>query len=242
MNESGEEAIQAGDCRVQVIRKDIKNIHFSVKPPDGKAILSIPLATRYEAARAFALSKLPWIREKQASFQKQTRETLREYIERESHYLWGKRYLLHVVERDGRPSVSLGHREIILIVRPGSAEAKRAEVLGAWRRRLLHQEIPPLLEKWSEKLGVPRPRYFLRRMKTRWGSCNRLTGYIMLNARLAGKPRNLLEYVIMHELAHFLEPRHNNAFVAILDRHYSGWRDARAELNELPLAAEAWRE
>ena len=207
-------------------------------PPDGRVTQSAPTATRLEVARAYAISKLGWIREQRQRLAKQARETPRQFIERESHYLWGRRYLLTVVHREAKPSVSLDHKRITLTVRPGSDAAKRAEAMHAWHKMLLHHAVPPLIEKWEQKLQVAVRGYFLQRMKTKWGSCNRQAGHIRLNTELVKKPKDLLEYVIVHEMAHLIEPTHSVRFLAILDEHYPTWREARAELNELPLASE----
>jgi predicted metal-dependent hydrolase len=185
----------------------------------------------------YAISRLGWIRQQQAALGAQARETPRQYVERESHYLWGRRYLLRVVESEGKPFVALDHKRITLTVRAGSDAAKRAQVLHEWHKGLLHAVVPGLLAQWQPRLGVQVSGYFLQRMKTQWGSCNTVLGNIRLNTELVKKPKDLLEYVIVHELAHLLEPTHSERFVALLDTHYPTWREARAELNELPLAA-----
>ena len=236
------ETITIGEMAIEVLRKEIKHVHLSVHPPDGRVTLSAPAGTRPEAMRAFAVTKLGWIREQQRRLAEQARETDRQFIERESHYLWGRRYLMTVEYRPAKPSVRLDHRRITLTVRPGSDAAKRAAVVHDWHKRLLHQAVPKLIEKWAERLQVTVRGYFLQRMKTRWGSCNPRAGHIRLNTELVKKPRHLLEYVLVHELLHLIEPTHNDRFVHLLDEHYPAWREARAELNELPLAAEKWRE
>ena len=236
------ETITIGEMAIEVLRKEIKHVHLSVHPPDGRVTLSAPAGTRPEAMRAFAVTKLGWIREQQRRLAEQARETDRQFIERESHYLWGRRYLMTVEYRPAKPSVRLDHRRITLTVRPGSDAAKRAAVVHDWHKRLLHQAVPELIEKWAERLQVTVRGYFLQRMKTRWGSCNPRAGHIRLNTELVKKPRDLLEYVLVHELLHLIEPTHNDRFVRLLDEHYPAWREARAELNELPLAAEKWRE
>ena len=232
--------IRIGELSIRLTRKDIKNVHLSVHPPDGRVTLVAPTATRPDVARAYAISKLGWIREQQTKLKNQARETPRQFIERESHYIWGRRYLLSVVYRDAKPSVKLDHKRITLTVRPESSEEKRAEVIHDWHKSLLHSAIPPLIQKWEPKLGVSVVAYFLQRMKTKWGSCNHRAGHIRLNTELVKKPKDLLEYVIVHEMAHLLEPTHNDRFVAILDEHFPTWRESRTELNELPLGAEAW--
>ena len=236
------ETITIGEMAIEVLRKEIKHVHLSVHPPDGRVTLSAPAGTRPEAMRAFAVTKLGWIREQQRRLAEQARETDRQFIERESHYLWGRRYLMTVEYRSAKPSVRLDHRRITLIVRPGSDAVKRAAVIHDWHKRLLHQAVPVLIDKWAGRLQVTVRGYFLQRMKTRWGSCNPRAGHIRLNTELVRKPRDLLEYVLVHELLHLIEPTHNDRFVRLLDEHYPAWRTARAELNELPLAAEKWRE
>jgi len=235
------ETIQIGELSIRVTKKDVKNVHLAVHPPDGRVTLTMPLATRLDVARAYAISKLGWIHEQQHQLRSQARESPRQYVERESHYLWGRRYLLSVVFQDARPSVTLDHKRITLAVRPGSDTRKRAQVLHEWHKSLLHEEVPPLVEKWEAKLGVRVARYFLQRMKTKWGGCNHRAGHIRLNTELVKKPKDLLEYVIVHEMVHLLEPRHSDRFAAILGDHYPTWREARAELNELPLTAEVWK-
>lgn len=234
------ETIQLGDIAIQVTRKAIKNVHLSVYPPDGRVTLAAPIGTRIEVARAYAISKLGWIREQQAKLKLQAREAPRQFVERESHYLWGRRYLLSVVERDTRPHVALDHKRITLVVRPGSDRAKRAEIVHTWHKRLLHEAIPPLIAKWERKLGVKVSSYYLQRMKTKWGSSNPKSANIRLNTELVKKPKDLLEYVIVHEMAHLIEPTHNEHFIAILDQHFPSWKEARDELNDLPLAAQRW--
>lgn len=236
------ETIQIGEIAIAVTLKDVDNVHLSVHPPDGQVSLVAPASTRLDVARAYAISKLTWIRRQQHQFKTQERETPRQFVERESHYLWGRRYLLSVIYRDAKPNVTFDHKRIVLYVRPGSSVVKRAEVFHNWHKSLLHNAVPSLIHKWSEKLGVEITNYYLQRMKTKWGSCNHQARHIRLNTELVKKPKDLLEYVIVHELAHLIEPTHSDRFVSILDEHYPTWREARDELNELPLAAETWDE
>ncbi len=236
------ENIRVGDIEIAVTRKAVKNVHLSVHPPGGHVTLVAPTGTRMEVARAFAITKLGWIRDQQAKLLAQARETPRQFIERESHSLWGRRYLLSVVVKDAKPAVKLDHRRITLTVRPGNTLAKREQVIEEWHRALLHQVVPALIEKWEAKLGVNVSGYFLQRMKTKWGGCNHRAGNIRLNTELVKKPKDLLEYVVVHEMLHLIEPTHSERFVSLLEQHYPTWREARAELNELPLAAEAWGE
>lgn len=234
------ELIELGDVTIAVTRKDVRNVHLSVHPPHGRVTLVAPLETRLDVARAYAISKLMWIRQQQEQLKNQARETPRAYVDRESHYLWGRRRLLKVEFADAKPSVKYDHRSITLTVRPGSDVEKRASVMHEWHKSLLHAVVPGLVSKWQEKLGVEVQHYFLQRMKTKWGSCNYSAANIRINTELVKKPKDLLEYVVVHELVHLLEPNHSDRFVEILQHHYPTWRDARAELNELPLAAEEW--
>lgn len=236
------ETIRFGEIAIAVTRKDVKHVHLSVHPPFGRVTLVAPTGTRPEVARAYAISRLGWIRNQQSRFRGQARESRRQYVERESHYLWGRRYLLSVREEDTKPSVKLGHRHITLTVRPGSDRAKRGTIIHEWHKSLLHDAVPGLIRKWEPKLGVEVAGYFLQRMKTKWGGCNHRARNIRLNTELVKKPKDLLEYVVVHEMAHLLERTHSERFVAILAKHYANWREARAELNELPLTAEVWKE
>lgn len=236
------ETIQLGDILIRVTRKEVKNVHLSVHPPAGRVTLVAPAATRLEVARAYAATKLGWIRKQQAQLDAQARETPRQYVSRESHTLWGRRYLLNVVRVEARPVVLLDHKRITLSIRPGANAQKCAEVMQEWHRTLLHETVPKLIRKWESKLKVKVTGYFLQRMKTKWGSCNHLAGHIRLNTELIKKPRDLLEYVIVHEMAHLVAPTHSEEFVMLLNKHYPTWREARAELNELPLTAEDWKE
>ena len=236
------DTIRLGEIAIAVTRKNIKHVHLSVHPPSGRVTLTAPMATRLEVARAYAISKLGWIREQRQKLANQVRETPRRFVERESHYLWGRRRLLTVAHREIKPFVSLDHKRITLTVRPGSDAKKRAEVIHEWHKSLLHEVVPPLIKKWEPKLKVKVAGYFLQRMKTKWGGCNHLLGHIRLNTELVKKPKDLLEYVIVHEMVHLLEPTHSERFMEILGKHYPTWREARAELNELPLTAEVWKE
>jgi predicted metal-dependent hydrolase len=236
------ETLQIGDLSIAVTRKDVKHVHLSVHPPSGRVTLVAPKSTRSDVARAYAVSRLSWIRDKQLKLNGQARETPRAFVVRESHYLWGRRYLLAITELDSKPGVKLDHRRITLVVRLGSTKSKRAEVMHEWHKSLLHEAIPALIRKWQTRLGVEVAGYFLQRMKTKWGSCNHRARHIRLNTELVKKPKDLLEYVVVHEMLHLIEPTHSERFVALLDKHYPTWREARAELNELPLGAESWSE
>jgi len=235
------DTIQIGEIAISVARKDIKHVYLSVHPPSGRVTLVAPKGTRPEVARAYAVSKLGWIRDQQAKLRGQARETPRKFVERESHYLWGRRYLLSVREKEAKPSVRLDHRRIVLTIRPGTSRPKREAVMHDWQKSLLHGALPKLIQKWEPRLGVKVAGYFLQRMKTKWGSCNHRARSIRLNTELVKKPKDLLEYVVVHEMLHVIAPTHSEQFLALMSKHYPAWREARAELNELPLGAERWR-
>ena len=163
-------------------------------------------------------------------------------MDRESHFLWGRRYLMTVIEQNTKPYVEIDHKRINLSIRPGSSKKKRASVIHEWHKSLLHKLIPKLIDKWEPKLNVQVRAYFLQRMKTNWGSCNHAAANIRLNTELVKKPKDLIEYVVVHEMVHIIEPTHSERFISILSDNFPRWREARAELNELPLAAEEWRE
>lgn len=232
---------QIGDLDVEVIRKDIKNVHLGVLPPSGRVRVSAPPHVKTETLRIHVLSRLQWIRKRREKMRAQARETPRDYVERESHYLWGKRYLLSLVEKEAAPKVEMTHRKMLLQIRPGTPPAKRAGILMTWYRDRLREALPPLVSRWEQVLGVKVKRISIRHMKTKWGSCHAWNQHILLNTELAKKPEYLLEYVLVHEMLHLLEPTHNERFLALLQRHYPSWREARAALNELPLAAETWK-
>jgi hypothetical protein len=235
------DTIRLGDIAVAVTRKNIKHVHLSVHPPRGRVTLVAPTGTRLEVARAYAISKLGWIRDQRSKLRAQPRETPRRFVTRESHYLWGRRYLLTVLERSDKPGVRLSHRRITLTVRPGSTRIQREAVMHAWHKALLHEAVPKLIRKWEATLGVRVAGYFLQRMKTKWGGCNHRARHIRLNTELVKKPKDLLEYVVVHEMLHLIAPTHSEQFFGLLNKHYPSWREARAELNELPLGAQSWR-
>lgn len=235
-----QEWISLGDLDIAVTRKQVKHVHLSVHPPEGRVTLVAPEATRLDALRAYAASRIGWIRSQREKLLEQAREPERQFVTRESHYLWGRRFLLTVEEENAAPSVTVGNPRMVLRVRPGSTRAKRAAVMHAWYKAQLHAAVPPLLAAWTPRLGVSVNGYHVQRMKTRWGSCNHRAGTIRLNTELAKKPKDLLEYVVVHELVHLIEPNHSDRFIELLQLHYPAWREARAELNDLPLASESW--
>jgi predicted metal-dependent hydrolase len=232
--------IELGDITIDVVLKDIKNVHLSVHPPAGHVRISAPQRMSLDTIRVFAISKLDWIKQQQAKLREQERETPREYVERESHYVWGKRYLLTVTESDEPPAIDLKHSRMILRVRPGTGEEKRRALVEAWYRERLKEAVPPLLERWQPLLDVKVEKWFVQRMKTKWGSCNHRARTIRLNTELAKKPRECLEYIVVHELVHLLEPTHNARFIALMDQFLPRWQIRRQVLNQLPVRQERW--
>lgn len=229
-----------GDVVVRVVLKDIKNVHLSVYPPTGSVRISAPRRMSMDTIRVFAASKADWIRQQQTKLRSQERETPREYVDRESHYIWGQRYLLAIREGDGPHAVELSHRRMLLRVRPGTDERAREHTVEAWYRAQVKEALPPLLARWQPLMGVRVRGFFVQRMKTKWGSCNRTARTIRLNTELAKKPVECLEYLVVHELVHLLEPAHNARFVALMDRFMPQWRFHREVLNRLPVRRESW--
>lgn len=232
--------IDVGGISVDVTFKKIKNVHLSVHPPTGKVRISAPTRLKLDTIRVFAISKLDWITKQQTRLQAQEREAAREYLDRESHYVWGRRYLLKVNEEDTTPAVELKHNQMVLKVRPGTGLEKKEAVVSAWYREQLRIAMLPLIARWEKLLGVKAEHIFVQRMKTKWGSCTPLRHSIRLNSELAKKPRECLEYVIVHELVHLLEPSHNIRFVSLMDQFMPQWRQHRDELNRIPLAHQEW--
>lgn len=232
--------VRLGDMAVDVVLKDIKNIHLSVHPPAGRVRISAPTRMSLDTIRVFAISKLGWIREQQRRLRAQDRETRREYLESESHYVWGKRYLLKVREATGKPSVALTPRRLLLDVHSGTTTTKIEALLDVWYRQQLRDATAAFVAKWEPVLRVEVRRVFLQRMKTRWGSCNPAAGSIRLNTELAKKPRECLEYIVVHEMLHLLEATHNARFIALMNRVMPRWPFYRRTLNQLPVRHEEW--
>lgn len=227
---------------MEVVRKDIQNLHVGVYPPGGRVRVAAPLRLDDAAVRLAVISRLGWIRRQQADFAQQERQSEREFVTGESHYLQGRRYRLDVADHDGPPSVWLpNNTTMALRVRPGTDSAKREAVLQQWYRARLREQLPPLLAKWAPKVGVSLAELRIKKMKTRWGSCNAEARRIWLNLELAKKPPLCLEYILLHELVHLRERHHNERFRELMDRLMPTWRLCREELNRAPLAHEAWQ-
>jgi len=229
------------DINIDIVRKHIKNLHLGVYPPDGRVRVAAPLGTKEDVIRLAIISKLPWIRQRQASFASQARQSAREYITGESHYVAGKRYLLDVVEGGRTSSVHIpNNRTLELRVPVSSGLDKRRDVLQQWYRRRLYEQIPALNEKWTPVVDVEPSQVRVRKMKTRWGSCSIPARRIWLNLELAKKPFECLEYIFLHEMVHLLERHHTPRFKALMDEFMPQWRLRRDLLNQSPLAYEHW--
>ena len=232
--------IQLGELAIEVVFKDIKNLHLSVHPPVGRVSISAPRRMSLDSIRVFAISRLAWIRQQQHRIREQEREPEREYLDRESHYVWGKRYLLSVVEREEPLAIELQHNKLVLGVRPGTGRSKRETLLEAWYREQVKLAVPPLVARWEPQLDVKVARFFVQRMRTRWGSCNPRARNLRFNTDLAKKPRECLEYIVLHEMVHILEPTHNARFISLMDRFMPNWKLHRQALNRLPVRHEDW--
>jgi predicted metal-dependent hydrolase len=229
-----------GEIEVDVVLKDIKNVHLSVYPPTGRVRISAPERMSLNTIRVFAISKLGWIKQQQQRLRAQERETPREYVDRESHYVWGRRYLLKVIEEHGAPTVELKHSKMVVRVGPGTNDDVKRAAVARWYREQIKAAVPDLTARWEPMIGVKVERIFVQKMKTKWGSCNPDTRSIRLNTDLAKKPRECLEYIVVHEMVHLLEPTHNARFVAMMERLMPQWRLFREQLNRLPVRHEEW--
>ena len=233
--------IEVDGLVVSVVRKNIKNLHLAVYPPDGRVRVAVPLMVDDEAVRLAVISRLAWIRRQQEKFAQQERQTPREYVSGESHYFLGARYRLNLVEQNGTSRVEVRNRQFIdLYVRPGSTVEQRQRVMSAWYRAYLRETLPPLIEKWQKVMGVEVAEWGIKQMKTRWGTCNIQAARIWINLELAKKSPRCLEYVVVHEMAHLLERLHNDRFRALMNQFLPQWQFVRDELNHEPLAHEDW--
>jgi predicted metal-dependent hydrolase len=232
--------IQLGNINIEVTQKDIKNVHLSVYPPFGQVKIAAPNRMDLDTIRIYAITKLSWIRKQQTKIIAQKREAPREYLTKESHYFLGKRYMLKVIEHNLTPSVKLKHNTIELYIRPETDTAKRKEILDEWYRTKLKEMIPLLIAKWEKVMAVEVKDFGIKKMKTKWGTCNIDAQRIWLNLELAKKPSNCLEYIVIHEMTHLLERNHNTRFVALMNKFMPNWKELKEELNRLPVSHTEW--
>ncbi|HEY7322404.1 MAG TPA: SprT family zinc-dependent metalloprotease [Candidatus Binatia bacterium] len=226
---------------VDIVRKDIKNLHLGVYPPHGRVRVAAPLRVSDNAVRLAVIGKLGWIRRQRAKFDSQRRQSEREMVSGETHYFLGQRYRLRVISHNGPGKVIVRNGSTMeLHVRRELNSEQRERVLQRWYRRKLRELIPPLLEKWQRALNVPVSEWAVKKMKTKWGACNNEAGRIWLNLELAKKPAQCLEYIIVHELIHLLERHHNDTFTHLMNQFLPQWRSLRSELNAAPLAHATW--
>ena len=216
---------------IEVIKKNIKNMHLSVLPPDGTVRITAPNSVGDEAIRLFAISKIAWIRSQSQKYQNQLRQSEREYVSGESHYYWGKRYRMEVRYTKGNSKVEFQGGKMILTIHPDSTAEQRAKTLNEWYRKQLRSKLPALFEKWENVLGVHVNEVKIKDMLTKWGTCNVDAKRVWLNLQLTKKPPECLEYVVIHELVHLKERSHNKCFVALMDKYLPDWRARKEKLN-----------
>lgn len=226
--------ITVSGINIDVIKKDIKNMHLSVHPPTGRVRISSPKEMETKSIRLFAISKLDWIKKHIKNFLQQNRQPEREFVQGESHYFHGQRYLLNIIEQEAPPKVKIRNKKYMdLCVRPGSDTKKKKEVVKEFYRSELKKQIPPIIEKWEKKMGLEVSIWQVRQMKTKWGSCVTENKKIILNLELSKKAPECLEYVVVHEMVHLQERLHTERFKALLDRYMPSWKERREKLNEL---------
>ncbi len=234
--------IEVSGITVEVVRKQIKNLHLGVYPPDGRVRVATPMRLSDEAVRLAVVSRLGWIRRERANMQQQPRESQREYISGESHYFQGRRYRLRVITRCNSQKVEIvGKRWLCLCVKKGADRAQREKVLERWYREELKRSVAELIAKWEPLLGVNVSACGIKKMKTKWGSCNIEERRIWINLELAKKPVHSLEYIVVHEMVHLLEKHHNERFKALMDKFLPQWRIYKAELGKSPLGHQEWQ-
>ena len=225
---------------IEVVYKDIKNLHIGVYPPAGRVRVAAPKRLDQDRVRLAVIQRLPWIKQRQKQLREAARQSEREMVSGESHYVWGSRLRLRVIERPGRAHVEVDNGRLLLYVPEGSDQEARTKVLRQWHRDELRRAVPPLISQWEPKVGHRVSQWGIKRMKTKWGSCNRESGRIWINLELAKKHPDCLEYVVVHEIAHFEERNHGERFATLMDSLLPDWRSRRDALNKAPLADEAW--
>lgn len=225
---------------IDVVHKDIKHLHVGVYPPLGRVRVAAPKRFDDEQIRLAIVQRLAWIRKQQKQLQNAPRQTEREMVTGESHYVWGNRLRLKVLERPGKAHVEIDGDRLVLYTTADSSAESRRSALERWYREQLKLALPPLIDKWEEELQVTVPKWTIRRMKTKWGSCNRESRHIWFNLELAKKHPNCLEYIVVHEITHYVEQKHGERFARLMDQRLPDWELRRNELNGAPLAEEEW--
>lgn len=229
-----------GSIKIELIQKNIKNVHLSVLPPHGDVRIAAPLHLSEETIRLYAISKLSWIKKQQNKIRSQERESKREFINKETHYFQGRKYLLRVFEVDGPAKVVLNKKYIDLYIRPNITTPQRQHILHQWYRNEMKALIPVYIKKWEKVIPVKVHDFGIKQMKTKWGTCNIEARRIWVNLELAKKPLQCLEYIVVHEMVHLLERRHNDRFMAYLNKFMPPWKDYKAALNRLPISHLNW--
>ncbi len=220
---------------VELRPKKIKNIHLRVHQPDGRVTLSAPIHMEIETIRRFLISKIDWILQQQRKIKERPKESQREFLNQESHYVWGECYLLNVVEIDTAPRIELSGNQLMYYSKSNWNQVQKLKFLDAWYRELIRNQLVEMVPKWEGSIGVKANQWLIQKMKTLWGSCNTKTHSIRLNSELAKKPKECLEYVVVHELMHLIEPSHNRRFVTLMDQHMPQWRTLKKILNNSPV-------
>ncbi|MBC7389484.1 MAG: M48 family metallopeptidase [Opitutaceae bacterium] len=232
--------MELGDIKIDLIQKNIKNVHLSVMPPYGDVRISAPLHLTEETIRLYAISKLSWIKKEQKKIRSQARESKREFINKETHYFQGRKYLLEIIEDDLQSKIVLQKKHIQLFVKPNTNTEQCQLIFNEWYRSHLKKVIPTMIKKWEKILGVELRGFGIKQMKTKWGTCNIEVKRIWLNLELAKKPLHCLEYIVVHELVHLLERNHNERFLALMNKFLPDWRELKSELNKLPVSHSDW--
>lgn len=235
------EELRIADVQIEIVKKNIKNLHLSVHPPYGRVRIAAPKTMSDEAIRVFAICKLSWIKKQRLKFQNQDRQSEREFISGESHYFLGRRYLLNVIYTSKKQRVEIiKNNQIDLYVRENSNTEQREKVMSEWYRSFLKEQIPVIISKWEKEIGVKVNSWGVKLMKTKWGTCNIEAKRIWLNLELAKKSLRCLEYIIVHEMIHLLERNHNDRFHSYMDMFMPNWKEIKAELNGMVFENSNW--
>lgn len=237
-NRQKEKQMIVDGINIEVLKKNIKNIHLGVYPPDGRVRVAAPLYTTDENIRLLIISKLKWIKDQREKFLSQERQSKREYVSGESFYLWGRQYLLRVIETNGQSKVKIeNNKQINLYVKKSLTVMDKEKIMNNWYRKELKKKLPDIIKKYENIINVPVNDYGIRIMKTKWGSCNTSLGKIWINLQLVKRPVNCLEYVVAHEIIHLIEKNHNDNFKELINKYYPNWKSAKEELNKFILEA-----